>query len=55
MFESKEAEGKFEDEITECFELMSRCYEVLQLREEMEHLSDQCFVRLSRITQPFNL
>lgn len=34
--------GMYEDEVTECLEILNRCYELLNYRSESRELLEQC-------------
>jgi tetratricopeptide (TPR) repeat protein len=45
----------YEEEITECFEILARCFEIEGDRGKVQELSVACLPRLSNVTQSHNL
>lgn len=45
----------YEDELIDCYEMITRCYEILQEKAKIQQLADRCEAQLSAITSPHNL
>lgn len=47
--------GAFEDEITECLDMLNRSYELLQDRASAKALFEECEAKIKRTVKPANL
>jgi tetratricopeptide (TPR) repeat protein len=45
----------YEEELVDCYEMITRCYEITQQKDQIQHIADQCESRLAEISSPHNL
>ena len=45
----------YEDELVDCYEMIARCYEILQEKAKIQLLADRCEAQLAAIASPHNL